>query len=143
MEGDIASHVARGDLALVEARWAARRGADPAAPLGRAERIFSALARLHPQLVYAHDGLARCALERLPDSPGREARRPKRHGAARERRAGAGAQSQGAPALHPPGAARSLAGDPAKAKGTLEAAWAQSPLLRGSWESREAEEAIR
>ncbi len=144
MEGDVASQVARGDLALVEARWAAARGVDPAAPLGRAERIFSALARLHPQLVYGYDGLARCALER--------ASRLARQGGSSAEEARRGLESVERALERDPREPRlsilrarleALAGDPAAARRSLDAAWGQSPLVRGSWESREAEEAIR
>jgi hypothetical protein len=144
MGGDVASEVTRGQLALVEAQWSAGRGADPAAALGRAQRIFAELSRTHPRLAQAQEGLARCALERASMAA--------RRGGAATPAARLGLESVGRALERAPGDLRlellrawleALSGDREAARRDLDAAWVRSPLVKGSWESRGAEAALR
>jgi len=144
MGEDVASEVTRGQLALVEAWWSDGRGADPAAALGRAQGIFQGLVRLHPQLPQAHEGLARCALE--------QAAAAARRGGDAVPAARLGLESVGRALEEAPGDLRlellrawleALSGDRQGARRDLEAIWARSPRVRGSWESRQAELALR
>ncbi|HET6436725.1 MAG TPA: serine/threonine-protein kinase [Anaeromyxobacter sp.] len=143
MEGDVASQDARGRLALVEAYWWASHGRDPGPALERAEGVFGALARAHPEVVYGHDGLARCALERASWLAGR--------GGSPADVAQEGLAHLGRALDRDPRDPRlalvrarleELAGDSVEARRSLEQAWAVNPLVRASWESRQAEAAL-
>ena len=144
MEGDVASQDTRGRLALVEAGWSARQGRDPAAPLARAERTFQELTRAHPEVVVGHQGLARCELQRASWIAGR--------GGSPADAARRGLDSLARALERDPRDPRlalmraqllALAGDRPGAQRTLEQAWAVSPLVKSSRDSREAEAAIR
>jgi hypothetical protein len=141
---DVAGQAARGQLALTEARWSAGRGSDPGAALARAQRAFEALVARHPQRVEGHEGLARCALER--------ARWAARRGGPAAAAAREGLERVERALSRDPGDLRlailraelvALSGDREAARRDLEAAWARNPRVRGSWESRAAEEALR